>query len=287
MAVTVTVSYPAEGVGLIAFADPPMNFGSGELAEAILDAVGEVQRSGARVFVLASDTPGYFIAHWSLQFIVDRQAAIAANGHAVPPPAPRIFEAISDTPMISIAANNGQAWGGGAELSWACDLRIAAASATYGQPEVGLGIIPGAGGTTRLARLIGPTKCLEMILDGRPISAMEAVQLGAVNKVVPDAELRQAAIDWAAHIARWPAWSLEACKRSFYDGRDLPLAAAGRNESQIFASVARREDSIALMTEVQARYDAGQDSYDAIGLPRPEQASRSREATMPGGNDVE
>ncbi len=269
MSLTVDVTYPADGVGLIAFADPPMNFGSGELAEQLLAAIGEVGDAGCRVFVLASDTPGYFIAHWSLQFIVDRQAAVAANGHRTPPPAPRIFDTIADTPMISIAANNGQAWGGGAELSWACDLRIAGESATYGQPEVGLGIIPGAGGTTRLARLIGPTKCLEMILDGRPITAGEAHQLGAINKIVPDDELRRTAIEWAMHIAAWPAWSLEACKRSFYEGRDLPLDAAGRNESQIFFSVARRDDAIALMSEVQARYDAGQDSYDAIGLPRP------------------
>lgn len=269
MAVTVDVSYPSDGVGLVVFADPPRNFGSGELAERLMDAVREVEQAGCRVFVLASDTPGYFIAHWSLQFIIDRQRAIAAGGHATPPPVPRIFEEIAARPIISIAANNGQAWGGGAELSWACDLRIAAASATYGQPEVGLGIIPGAGGTTRLSRLIGPTKCLEMILDGRPISAQEALQLGAINKVVPDDELRQSAIDWATHIARWPAWSLEACKRSFYEGRDLPLDAAGRNESHIFFGVARREDSLDLMTEVQARYDAGQDSYDAIGLPRP------------------
>ncbi len=189
-----------------------------------------------------------------------------------PPPSQRIFEAISDTPMISIAANNGQAWGGGAELSWACDLRIAAESATYGQPEVGLGIIPGAGGTTRLARLIGPTKCLEMILDGRPISAAEALRLGAINKMVADDELRQTSIEWATHIAQWPAWSLEACKRSFYEGRDLPLDAAGRNESQIFFSVARRTDALALMSEVQSRYDEGLDSYDAIGLPRPDPA---------------
>ena len=246
MAITVNVSYPAEGVGLIAFADPPRNFGGGELADKIMAAVRQLEETGCRAFVLASDTPDYFIAHWSLQFIIDRQAAVAENGHATPPPSPRIFE-----------------------LSWACDLRIASESATYGQPEVGLGIIPGAGGTTRLARLIGPTKCLEMILDGRPITASEAHQLGAINKVVPDSELRQAAIDWATHIAKWPAWSLEACKRSLYEGLDLPLNAASRNESQIFFSVARRDDSIALMSEVQARYDAGQDSYDSIGLPRP------------------
>ena len=269
MAVSVTVSYPTDGVGLIAFSDPPRNFGSGELADRIMGGVAELEAAGCRAFVLASDTPGYFIAHWSLQFIIDRQRGLEAVGNAAPPPAPRIFDEISSTPMISIAANNGQAWGGGAELSWGCDLRIAAESATYGQPEVGLGIIPGAGGTTRLARLIGPTKCLEMILDGRPISAQEALQLGAINKVVPDADLRAAAIDWAAHIAQWPAWSLEACKRSFYEGRDLPLPAATRSESQIFGSVARRQDSIELMAEVQARYDAGQDSYDAIGLPRP------------------
>ncbi len=270
MPITVNVSYPADGVGLIAFSDPPRNFGSGELADKIMDGVRELESRECKAFVLASDTPGYFIAHWSLQFIVDRQEAIAAGGHGVGRPVPRIFDEIADTPMISIAANNGQAWGGGAELSWACDLRIAAESATYGQPEVGLGIIPGAGGTTRLARLIGPTKCLEMILDGRPISAAEAHQLGAVNKVVADAELRQSAIDWASHIAQWPSWSLEACKRSFYDGLDLPLDAAARNESAVFFSVARRQDSIELMREVQARYDSGQDSYDAIGLPRPE-----------------
>lgn len=268
MPISVDVSYPADGVGLIAFADPPRNFGSAELAARILEAVREVEDAGCRVFVLASDTPGYFIAHWSLQFIIDRERAVASRGNAVPPPAPRIFEAISDTPLISIAANNGQAWGGGAELSWACDLRIACESATYGQPEVGLGIIPGAGGTTRLARLIGPTKCLEMILDGRPISAAEAHRLGAINKVVPDDELRSAAIEWAAHIAQWPAWSLEACKRSFYQGRDLPLDVAGRNESQIFFSVARRADALARMGEVQTRYDQGLDSYEAIGLPR-------------------
>lgn len=272
MPVSVNVTYPADGVGLIVFADPPRNFGSTELARKIMEAVRQVGEAGCRAFVLASDTPGYFIAHWSLQFIIDRQNALEANGKRLPPPTQQIFEAISDTPLISIAANNGQAWGGGAELSWACDLRIAGESATYGQPEVGLGIIPGAGGTTRLARLIGPTKCLEMIVDGRPISATEALQLGAINKVVPDDDLRSTAVAWAAHIAKWPAWSLEACKRSFYDGQDLPLDAARRNESQIFLDVSGRSDSLALMADVQERYDRGEDSFDAIGLPRPDTA---------------
>ena len=92
MPITVEVSYPADGVGLIVFADPPRNFGSGELGERIMAAVREVEAAGCRVFVLASDTPGYFIAHWSLQFIVDRQMGLEAAGQMAPPPRPRIFE---------------------------------------------------------------------------------------------------------------------------------------------------------------------------------------------------
>ncbi len=276
MTVTVDASHPADGVGLIAFADPPMNFGTAELATKILDAVQTLEEAGTRVFVLASDTPGYFIAHWSLQEIIDSSTASAASrSDAMRRRRPGPFEEIGASPMISIAANNGQAWGGGSELSWGCDLRIAAESATYGQPEVALGIIPGGGGTTRLARLIGPTKCMELILDGRPISAQEALSLGAINKVVPDDRLREEAIAWAAHIAQWPAWALAACKRSLVEGRDLPLAAARRNEGQIFGSVARREDALQLMRDAQAKYNAGADSYEAIGFERQQDTSTS------------
>ncbi|MEE8421418.1 MAG: enoyl-CoA hydratase/isomerase family protein [Dehalococcoidia bacterium] len=264
----VNITYPSDGVGLIAFADPPMNFGTAELGAKILEAIEAAQEEGCRVIVLASDTEGYFIAHWSLQQIVDGQTAVRTAGSGMPRRGIGVFEGIGASPVISIAANNGQAWGGGAELSWACDLRIAAESATYGQPEVALGIIPGAGGTTRLARLIGPTKCMEMILDGRPISARQALELGAINKVVPDDRLRDEAIAWAVHIAQWPAWALDACKRSLVEGRDLPLPAARRNESLIFGSAARREGALEIMRAAQAKYDAGADSYEAIGLER-------------------
>ena len=269
MPATATLTHPAEHVGLIVFDNPPRNFGSTDLALRLLECFAAAAEARCKVVVLASDFPGIFITHWSLQGIIDTQRA-GPPRTSYRPKQPTVFDYIDASPMVFIAANNGQAWGGGAELSWGCDLRIAAESATYGQPEVALGIIPGAGGTTRLARLIGPTKCMEMILDGRPITAREALALGAINKVVPDAQLRQAAIDWAQHIARWPDWSLAACKRSLIEGRDLPLEAARRNESQIFQTVARREDSIALMAAAQARYDAGADSYEALGLPRRE-----------------
>lgn len=268
MTATAQLLHPAEGVGLIVIDNPPMNFGTTELAGRIVEALLAAAEAKCRVVILASDRPGYFIAHWSLQGIIDAQRATTQLRQSYRPTQRAVFDLIETSPMIVIAANNGQAWGGGAELSWGCDLRIAAESATYGQPEVALGIIPGAGGTTRLARLIGPTKCMEMILDGRPISAREALALGAINKVVADERLRDEAIAWAAHIARWPAWSLAACKRSLVEGRDLALDAARRNEGQIFQSMARREDSQQLMAAAQVKYDAGADSFDALGIPR-------------------
>lgn len=267
MAASAHLSFPAEHVGLLIIDNPPRNFGTPELGARILEGLQAAADGDARVCVLASDTPGYFMAHWSLQSIIDSQVPGPRRVERRPRQ-PGLFDAIEAMPMIVIAANNGQAWGGGSELSWGCDLRIAAESATYGQIEVALGIIPGGGGTTRLARLIGQTRCMEMILGGRPITARQALEIGAINRVVPDERLREESIAWASEIARWPAWALAACKRSLIEGRDLPLAAARRNEGQIFRDVSGREDALALMRQAQASYDAGADSYAAIGLDR-------------------
>ncbi|MBL8382573.1 MAG: enoyl-CoA hydratase/isomerase family protein [Burkholderiales bacterium] len=257
-----TLSHPAPGVALVLIANPPMNFGTGDLGRQILEAVLEADRGGAAVVVLASDTPGYFIAHWSLQSIVDNFSRPA--GASVRQRAPGLFDVLETLPTITIAANNGQAWGGGAELSWACDLRIAGESATYGQPEVALGILPGAGGTTRLERLVGTTRCMEIVLGCRPFGAREALAMGAINRVVPDARLREETLAWAAQIARSPRWALAAAKRAIVEGRDLPLAAARRNESQIFMETARRPEALARLRRAQAAYDAGADSAAAI-----------------------
>jgi enoyl-CoA hydratase/carnithine racemase len=263
------LSYPVDGVGLIVIDSPPRNFGTPELFARIGEALLQAEEAGCGAVVLASDTPGYWIAHWSLQNLVDAYSRPPGSGAARPGRRQLgLFDLLETIPMVSIAANNGQAWGGGSELSWACDLRIAGESATYGQPEVALGIIPGAGGTTRLARLVGQTKCTEMVLDCRPIMAREALTVGAINRVVPDDSLRDEAIAWAARIAKMPRWALAAAKRSLIEGRDLPLAAARRNESLIFADISRRPDALETMRAAQARYDAGADSYEAIGIER-------------------
>ena len=261
------LSWPANGVALVTLHNPPRNFGTNELAARILACVTEADKAGASVVVLASDLPGIFISHWSLSALVDTYSRSPGGPARARPPG--LFDLLETLPVVTIAANNGQAWGGGAELSWACDLRIAAQSATYGQPEVALGILPGGGGTTRLERLIGTTRCMAMVLDGRPITAQQALAMGAINQVVPDAELRTQAIAWASHIAQWPRAALAAAKRAVVEGRDLPLAAARRNEVQIFSETARRTDALDRLRAAQARYDAGADSYEAIGLPQP------------------
>lgn len=267
MSASAHLSFPTDHVGIIILDNPPRNFGTPELAVRVLESLDAAMQAGCKVCILASDTPGYFLAHWSLQSILDMRQSTPSPA-PLRPRQPGFFDAIEAMPMIVIAANNGQAWGGGSELSWACDLRIAAESATYGQPEVALGIIPGGGGTTRLAHIVGPTRCMEMILDGRPITAREALAMGAINKVVPDNRLREESIAWASHIARWPSWSLAASKRSLFEGRDLPLEAARRNEGQIFRDVARRDESMELMREAQAKYDGGADSFEVLGFER-------------------
>ena len=122
-----------------------------------------------------------------------------------------------------IAAINGLSLGGGLELALACDIRIAAASAKLGLPEVGLGLIPGWGGTQRLPRLIGCGRASEMILTGRAVTADEAARIGLVNKVVPDSELLPAALEMAHAIAEKSPEAVRFAKEALQKGLDLPL----------------------------------------------------------------
>ncbi len=268
-----SLSSPSEGVAVITLHDPPMNFGTlGQWSE-LRSLLGEAETAGAKVAVITSDVPGYFIAHFSLQALVDiyGDPATAERAREVAQEAERrrtALDDLEDGPLITIAAVNGQAWGGGAELAWSCNLRIASTEATFGQPEVPLGIIPGAGGTTRLARLVGPGRCMELILDGRPMSAQRAYEMGAVNRVVAPDELQPEAIRWAAHIAQWPAAALQAAKRSLIEGLDMSGGDALANERRHFVEVATSDEGQARMAAGQAKYDAGADSYEAVGLER-------------------
>ena len=155
----------------------------------------------------------------------------------------QVFLAIQRLGKPVIAAINGVCLGGGCELAMACHLRISGDRARFGQPEIGLGILPGWGGTQRLPRLIGKTKAMEWILTGDVYSAQEALRLGLVNQVVPQDQVLKAAKDLARKLAGKSAVALSQCLRAIEEGLELPLEAGLAKEADAFSSVANSEDS--------------------------------------------
>jgi enoyl-CoA hydratase/3-hydroxyacyl-CoA dehydrogenase len=149
----------------------------------------------------------------------------------------RTFERSS---IVTLAAVNAAALGGGNELAMACDFRIAAGSATFGQPEINLGIIPGFGGTQRLARLVGEAKALEMNLIGDSIDAAEAFELGLVNRVVPDHELFDTALAWARKLSEQAPLAIERIKQVSAAGE---LDAGLEREKQAFLEAFGSQDA--------------------------------------------
>jgi enoyl-CoA hydratase len=148
----------------------------------------------------------------------------------------------------TIAAVRGYALGGGAELAMACDMLVAGDDAQFGQPELVIGVIPGAGGTQRLARAIGKVRAMELVLTGRRIRADEAERLGLVTKVVPAAETLAAALDLAASIAAMPPLAVAAAKAAVVAAQELPLAAGLRRERDLFEALFATDDQREGMT---------------------------------------
>ncbi len=156
---------------------------------------------------------------------------------------------IEDLPIPVIAAVNGYALGGGCELALACDLRLAAESARLGQPEIDLGIIPGAGGTQRLPRLVGPSKAKDLIFTGRHISAQEAQTMGLVDKVVPDSELMNEAIKLAETLATKAPTAMRYAKMAINKGLQMNIKDALQLEIALFAMCFDTEDQKRLVNE--------------------------------------
>jgi enoyl-CoA hydratase len=155
-----------------------------------------------------------------------------------------VFRMIETFPVPVIAAVNGFALGGGNELAMSCDIRICSEGALFGQPEVGLGITPGFGGTQRLARLVSPGMAKQLIYTGRNIKADEAKRIGLVNEVYPAEELMPAALKMAAGIAKNAPIAVRACKKAINEGLDLDMDKAIELEEELFGSCFETHDQV-------------------------------------------
>jgi enoyl-CoA hydratase/3-hydroxyacyl-CoA dehydrogenase len=237
----------ADGVAIAWLANGQMNSISPQVAGDLEEVWATVKAADppVRALVIASSNPFLFSAGADIKAFTTMDAAagetLITETHA-------LFKELGEGRIATIAAVNGLAFGGGCELAMACDVRIAARSALFGQPEIKLGIIPGFGGTQRLPRLVGVNKALELNLIGDPVLADEAFEFGLVNRVVDDHELLDTALAWARRLAQDPPVALEQIKRVSAAGDlDAGIDAEKRAFAQAFASDDAKEGIAAFL----------------------------------------
>jgi enoyl-CoA hydratase/3-hydroxyacyl-CoA dehydrogenase len=246
------VKLETRGDTAIAWLDrPPANSISSEVVQA-LHKVWETIEGKARALVFASANPMLFCAGADIKAFTTMDAT---GGRELLDQMHGVLRTMERSQVVTIAAVNGAALGGGCELAMACDFRIAAESASFGQPEINLGIIPGFGGTQRLPRLVGEAKALELNLVGESISAGDAYELGLATRVVPDHELLDTALQWARKLAEQAPLAVEQVKRVSGAGDlDAGIEAEKRGFQTVFGSEDAREGISAFLQKRSARF---------------------------------
>jgi enoyl-CoA hydratase/carnithine racemase len=227
------------GIGTIRLARPPMNALDIEVQEGIRAAADEAAErrdvaavivyGGEKVFAAGADIKQ--MQAMSYTDMVDRSAALQSA-----------LTAVARIPKPTVAAITGYALGGGCELALCCDFRVAGDNAKLGQPEILLGVIPGAGGTQRLARLIGPAKAKDLIYTGRFVDSAEALSIGLVDEVVPADEVYAAALRRVQRYVGGPAYALRAAKEAVDRGLETDLSTGLEIERMLFAGLFATRD---------------------------------------------
>jgi enoyl-CoA hydratase/carnithine racemase len=223
-----------DGIGTIRLDRPPINALNTQVQEELRAAATAASDDPAIRAVVVTGSDRVFAAGADITEFADvtypqMAARVAALSGA--------FDAVARIPKPVVAAITGYALGGGCELALACDWRVVAADAKLGQPEIRLGLIPGAGGTQRLARLVGPARAKDLIFSGRMVDADEALRIGLVDRVVPPAEVYAAAVELVSAYAKGPALALRAAKLAVDGGLSVDLASGLALESQLFAAL--------------------------------------------------
>lgn len=237
--VRLEVAEDGSGVATLRLDRPKMNALNVQVQEEIKAAALEASEredvkavvvyGGERVFAAGADVKE--MADMSYVDMVKRSGGLQSA-----------FKAVARIPKPTVAAITGYALGGGCELALCCDLRFAAEDAQLGQPEILLGIIPGAGGTQRLTRLIGPSRAKDLIFTGRFVKADEALALGLVDRTFPADQVYDEAVAWAKQFGGAATYALRAAKESIDRGLEVDLETGLEIERQQFAALFATED---------------------------------------------
>jgi len=249
-----SVEKAPNGVVVATYHNPPMNYFCAEGTRELGALIAEWGDPAVRAVVLTGAIPGKFITHYSVEELV----AIASDrpgmkkmGLALNHGYHELLRSLRDLPKPVIVAMNGDTMGGGFELSLSCDIRIAAAGDhRYGLPEITLGILPGGCGTQRLSRLIGAGRAIDFILRGRICKPEEALALGIVHEIAPDALVR--AKELASGLAELSPVAIAEVKRSVYQGSELHLEAGLTIESEAFMATMASDEGLKTMQEYVA-----------------------------------
>jgi enoyl-CoA hydratase len=237
MAEFVSVEVGDDGVAVIRLDRPKMNALSVQLLDELHDAAKE----------LTDDPPGAVVV-WGGERIFAAGAEISefggpAEAQVIGGKFRDTLDAVAAIPRATIAAVTGYALGGGCELALACDLRVCADTAKFGQPEILLGIIPGGGGSQRLPRLVGPARAKDIIFSGRQVDAEEALRIGLADKVVPAVEVFDTAREWAATLAKGAVVGQALAKDAIDRGLERDLSIGLTIEQENFVEVFRTADA--------------------------------------------
>jgi len=246
-----------ECVLVVTMSNPPHNFLNAPMVAeltSLADAVAADET--VRVLVLTGGVEDIFITHYDVGELSTSSESLRAAAPPSAPPADRPRELhgmhklllkLQALPQPVIASINGVAMGGGCELALACDFRIMAAGYRIGLPEARVGILPGAGGTQRMTRLLGTAKALELMMLGDTVSSVIAEHIGLVHRAVEPARLRDETLELAQELARRPRLSLALIKQCVLQGYEMPLVDALRFEQDAFYRTMRSDDAATLM----------------------------------------
>jgi len=246
-------------VAVCTILNPPQNFMNGRMVQEFLQLADKVEADDAvRVLVLTGGVDGIFITHYD----VSELAAVSGQLQQLESFRPeelhathQAFNRFQSLPKPVIAAINGIATGGGCELALACDFRFMARAGFIGLFEVLVGILPGAGGTQRMARLLGTAKALEMILLSKLVTADEAEAIGLIHKAFDPQDLMPGVMAFARALAERPPVSVAQVKKCIHEGVQLPLLQGLKLEQDCFWETMRSPDALRLMTDyVEGRY---------------------------------